>query len=237
MYPSDLTDGEWAKLAVLLRESEASRHAGGRPRKYPLRTVTGAVLYVVKTGCQWRQLPINFPPWQTVYQQFRAWRLQGRWERVTKALREQGRKTGGRSSTPTVAIIDSQSAKTTGKGGVRLRRRQKDQGPQAPHRRRDARQPASGGSAFGSDSRLRGRPRRADALVPTLRHRSQGIRRRRLHGHTDRLGQGHVWLRCRGGKAKRDTHLQGVAQTMDRGKEFFNLVLIETEIERVQEVF
>ena len=117
MYPSDLTDGQWAKLEVLLRESVASRHAGGRPRKYPLRRVTDAVLYVVKTGCQWRQLPINFPPWQTVYQQFRAWRLQGRWERVTKALREQGRKTGGRSSTPTVAIIDSQSAKTTGKGG------------------------------------------------------------------------------------------------------------------------
>ena len=105
-----------AKLEELLRESEASHHAGGRPRKYPLRRVTDAVL-VVKTGCQWRQLPINFPPWQTVYQQFRAWRLQGRWERVTKALREQGRKTSGRSSTPTVAIIDSQSAKTTGKGG------------------------------------------------------------------------------------------------------------------------
>jgi transposase len=117
MYPSDLTDGQWSKLEVLLRESEEKHHAGGRPRKYPLRRVTDAVLYVVKTGCQWRQLPINFPPWQTVYQQFRVWRLQGRWERVTQSLREQGRKTGGRSPTPTVAIIDSQSAKTTGKGG------------------------------------------------------------------------------------------------------------------------
>jgi len=117
MYPSDLTDAQWAKLEVLLRESEGKHHAGGRPRKYPLRRVTDAVLYVAKTGCQWRQLPVNFPPWQTVYQQFRAWRLQGRWERVTQSLREQGRKTGGRSATPTVAIIDSQSAKTTGKGG------------------------------------------------------------------------------------------------------------------------
>jgi transposase len=88
MYPSDLTDAQWAKLEVLLRGSVASRHAGGRPRKYPLRHVTDAVLYVVKTGCQWRQLPINFPPWQTVYQQFRAWRLQGRWERVTQSLRD-----------------------------------------------------------------------------------------------------------------------------------------------------
>ena len=117
MYPSDLTEAQWAKLEVLLHASEERHHAGGRPRKYPLRRVTDTVLYVVKTGCQWRQLPINFPPWQTVYQQFRAWRLQGRWERVTQSLREQGRKTGGRSSTPTVVIIDSQSAKTTGKGG------------------------------------------------------------------------------------------------------------------------
>ena len=117
MYRSDLTDAQWAKLEVLLRESEPRRHAGGRPRKYPLRQVTDAVLYVVKTGCQWRQLPVDFPPWQTVYQQFRSWRLRGTWEPVTKSLREQGRKAGGRSSTPTVAIIDSQSAKTTGKGG------------------------------------------------------------------------------------------------------------------------
>jgi transposase len=117
MYPSDLTDSQWAKLEPLLHEAVGDRHAGGRPRKYPLRRVTDAVLYVVKTGCQWRQLPVDFPPWQTVYQQFRAWRLRGTWERVTKSLREQGRKAGGRSPTPTVAIIDSQSAKTTGKGG------------------------------------------------------------------------------------------------------------------------
>ena len=117
MYPSDLTDRQWAKLEPLLQEPVGDRHAGGRPRKYPLRRVTDAVLYVVKTGCQWRQMPVDFPPWQTVYQQFRAWRLRGTWERVTKSLREQGRKAGGRSPTPTVAIIDSQSAKTTGKGG------------------------------------------------------------------------------------------------------------------------
>jgi len=117
MYPSDLTDRQWAKLEPLLQEPVGDRHAGGRPRKYPLRRVTDAVLYVVKTGCQWRQMPVDFPPWQTVYQQFRAWRLRGTWERVTKSLREQGRKAGGRSPTPTVAIIDSQSAKTALKGG------------------------------------------------------------------------------------------------------------------------
>lgn len=117
MYRSDLTDAEWARLEPLLQEPAWDRHAGGRPRKYPLRRVTDAVLYVVKTGCQWRQMPVDFPPWQTVYQQFRAWRLRGTWERVSKSLREQGRKAGGRSSTPTVAIIDSQSAKTALKGG------------------------------------------------------------------------------------------------------------------------
>lgn len=117
MYPSDLTDAQWTRLEPLLRESGAGRHGGGRPRKYALRRVTEAVLYVVKTGCQWRQLPLDFPPWQTVYQQLRAWRLRGTWERVTKSLREQGRKTSGRSPTPTVAILDSQSAKTALKGG------------------------------------------------------------------------------------------------------------------------
>jgi len=75
------------------------------------------MLYVVKTGCQERQLPTNFPPWLSVHRQFRAWRDDGTWERVTKALREQGRKASGRNATPSVAILDSQSAKTALKGG------------------------------------------------------------------------------------------------------------------------
>jgi len=70
-------------------------------------------------------MPVDSPPWQTVYQQIRAWRLRGTWERATKSLREQGRKAGGRSPTPTVAIIDSQSAKTAlkGDGGVTARKK------------------------------------------------------------------------------------------------------------------
>jgi transposase len=117
MYPSDLTNLQWAQLEPLLRQDRGQRHAGGRPRKYELRRVVDALLYVVKTGCQWRQLPANFPPWLSVHQQFRAWRDDGTWERVARALREQGRRSSGRNITPTVAIIDSQSAKTTGKGG------------------------------------------------------------------------------------------------------------------------
>ena len=95
MYPSDLTDKQWSRLSPLLNEPRVERHAGGRPRKHEQRRVVDALLYVVKTGCQWRQLPSNFPLWLSVHQQFRAWRDDGTWERVTKTLREQGRKAGG----------------------------------------------------------------------------------------------------------------------------------------------
>jgi transposase len=117
MYPSDLTEVQWGKLEPLLNEPRGVRHAGGRPRKYELRRVVDGMLYVVKTGCQWRQLPINFPPWKTVHEQFRTWRDSGVWERVSKVLREQGRTAKGRNPTPSVAIIDSQTAKTALKGG------------------------------------------------------------------------------------------------------------------------
>ncbi len=117
MYPSDLRDRQWATLEPLLKGRRGERHAGGRPRKYELRRVVDALLYVVKTGCQWRQLPADFPPWQSVHQQFRAWRDNGTWERIGKALREQGRKAKGRNADPSVAIIDSQSVKTALKGG------------------------------------------------------------------------------------------------------------------------
>ncbi len=117
MYPSDLSDAQWKKLEPLLNEPLGGRHAGGRPRKYEQRRVVDAMLYVVKTGCQWRQLPYNFPPWKTVHEHFRAWRDSGVWERIGKALREQGRSAKGRNVVPSVAIIDSQSAKTALKGG------------------------------------------------------------------------------------------------------------------------
>ena len=92
MYPSDLTDVQWSKLEPLLQPRRVDRHAGGRPRKYELRRVVDAMLYVVKTGCQWRQLPTDFPPWKSVHEQFRAWRDSGVWERAGKALREQSRR-------------------------------------------------------------------------------------------------------------------------------------------------
>jgi putative transposase len=100
MYPSDLSEAQLARLEPLLKESRGKRHARGRPRKHELRRVVDALLYVVKTGCQWRLLPENFPPWKTVHDQFRWWRDSGVWERAGKALHEEGRVGRGRTPHP-----------------------------------------------------------------------------------------------------------------------------------------
>src|SRR5665213_3085089 len=96
---------QWSKLEPLLKELRGDRHAEGRPRKYPLRRVVDALLYVVKTGCQWRQLSADLPPWLSVHQQFRACRDSGFWERITKTLREQGRQAKGRNASPDFLLI------------------------------------------------------------------------------------------------------------------------------------
>lgn len=134
MYPSDLTDTQWSKLEPLLKPPRGDRHAGSRPRKYELRPVVDPQLYVVKTGCQWRQLPTDFPSGLSVHQQFRAWRDDGMWERVTKTLREQGRKAQRRNATPSVAIVNSQSAKTAEKrGGTATTRAKRSRGASCRH--------------------------------------------------------------------------------------------------------
>jgi putative transposase len=112
-YPSDLTDQEWAILSPLLPLAKP----GGRPRTSDLRAVQSAILYLDRTGGQWRALPHDFPPWSTVWSYFRTWRNDGTWERIHTALREQTRLKQGRQSTPSAAIIDSQSVKTSQKGG------------------------------------------------------------------------------------------------------------------------
>ncbi len=114
-YPSDLSDREWELLAPLIPLA----NPGGRPRKWPERTILDAIYYITRSGCAWRLLPREFPPWSTVHHYFRLWRLDGTWERLNTALRERVRVRQGRDSQPGGCIIDSQSVKTTSVGGRR----------------------------------------------------------------------------------------------------------------------
>jgi len=109
-YQSDLSDAEWSCLEPHVPAPKAN----GRPRVYPLREILDAVFYVVKSGCAWRLLPHEFPPWKTVYPYFRFWRLDGTFERMHAPLRERVRVRLSRNPQPSAGIVDSQSVKTTG---------------------------------------------------------------------------------------------------------------------------
>src|SRR5438309_10516507 len=112
-YPSDLTDDQWAVLEPLLPGAKP----GGRPRSVDLREVVDGVLYVVRTGCQWRAMPHDLPPWGTCHYYYRRFRLDGTWGRVEEALRARLRKAAGRNTTATAAVADSQSIATASGGG------------------------------------------------------------------------------------------------------------------------
>jgi putative transposase len=113
-YPSDVTDRQWQVVRQLLpRKSRRGRPPIDR------REILNAIFYVVRTGCQWRQLPHDFPNWKTVYTVFWRWRQAGVWKRLNDALREKVRRAAGKRSTPTAAIVDSQSARTAEGGEER----------------------------------------------------------------------------------------------------------------------
>jgi len=114
-YPSDLNDKEWEILKARLPVKKDPR---GRPRKQDLRELLNGIFYLLRTGCSWRMLPHDLPPWETVYSQFRAWKRQGAWEEVHRTLREFVRIGMGREPHPSALIIDSQSVKTTEKVGL-----------------------------------------------------------------------------------------------------------------------
>jgi transposase len=106
-YPSDLTDGQWQAIAAHLPREVPGRR--GRPRIWPARRIVEAILYVDRTGCGWRYLPADFPPWRTVYGYFARWRDDGTLRRVHDRLRVLARQAAGRHPEPSAAVIDSQS--------------------------------------------------------------------------------------------------------------------------------
>ena len=118
-YPSDLSDAEWALVAPLIPQAKR----GGRPRDVDMREVLNAVFYLLSTGCQWDALPKDLPAKSTVYDYFSLWRSDRTLLRLHQALYTEVRETSGRNPAPTVAILDSQSAKAAQKGGPRSTRR------------------------------------------------------------------------------------------------------------------
>lgn len=114
LYPSDLTEAQWQLIQPVIPPAKR----GGHPRTVDIREVVNAIFYLVRSGCSWRMLPHEFPPWGTVHWYFRTWRLQGIWEEIQEALRAEVRIAEGREASPTAAIIDSQTVKTTEKGGL-----------------------------------------------------------------------------------------------------------------------
>lgn len=108
-YSTDISDPQWAILKSLIPAPKT----GGRPRSVNMREIINAIFYILAAGCAWRLMPHDLPPWSTVYHYFRAWRIEGTWLKMNQVLREKVRTQVSKKITPSAAIVDSQSVKTT----------------------------------------------------------------------------------------------------------------------------
>jgi putative transposase len=127
-YWTDLSDGEWNIIEPLVPAVKE----GGRPAAYSRREIVNAILYLNRTGCAWRLLPHDLPPYRTVFAYFAAWQADGTWERIEAVLRDRVRRRSGKKAAPTAAIVDSQSVKMADQAGERGR----DNGKQVTGRKR-----------------------------------------------------------------------------------------------------
>src|SRR4051812_23992934 len=114
-YDTDLTDPEWEHLKLLVPLAKP----GGRPHKHSRREILNGIFYTVRSGCAWKLLPHDLPPWRTVYHYFWSWRRNGTWQKIHDSIRGSVREAAGRHPEPSGAVVDSQSVQSTEQGGVR----------------------------------------------------------------------------------------------------------------------
>jgi transposase len=173
-YASDLTDEEFALIEPMLPAVKR----GGRRRTTVLREVLNAILYLLRTGCQWRMLPKEFPPRSTVYDYFRKFWQLGTWKHIWMTLLMAAREQAGKEASPTAAIIDSQSVKTTEAGGPKgYDGGKKGRRPQAAPAGRHARADLGPGRLAGGPDRLGRGHRGVPACRPPDAPAGQGARR------------------------------------------------------------